>query len=49
VDYHEVVSLCGTLLVIEAQCVEQLVFDCAQSEAPYSRFIGFEVQLLALW
>lgn len=49
VDRNVVVSIRGALLVIEPQCVKQFVFDCAQSEASYSRFIWFKVQLLALW
>jgi hypothetical protein len=48
VDRDIIISFCGTLLVIEAQCMEQLVFDCAQPEAPDPGFVGFKVQLLAL-
>ena len=48
VDCHIVVSVSCTLLVIKTQCMQQLVFNCPQSEAPSSRCAGFEIQLLAL-
>jgi len=47
VDCHIVVSVSCTLLVIKTQCMQQLVFNCPQSEAPSSRCAGFEIQLLA--
>ena len=43
VDCHIVVSLCCTLLVIKTQGMQQLMFNCPQSEAPRSRCAGFEV------
>ena len=48
VDCHIVVSVCCTVHVPKSQCMQQLVFNCPQLEAPISRCAGFEIQLLAL-
>jgi hypothetical protein len=45
VDYHIVVSVCCTVLMIKSQYMQQLMYNCSMRKA----FVGLEVQLLALW
>jgi len=43
-DYHIVVSVRYTVLVIKAQCMQQLMYNCSM---PYAS-IGLQVQSLVL-